>query len=257
MIFADLDGSLTNPISKYPLYDPQKGIYKKWGDIKLPWSTNLDTDQWQIAEYYDTIAYTSGELVLRVEDDGYRVVLYEALGDISSPPGAFDPSLWTEVCRVVVSEPVGLQSYQYLVDNFEYYKLSLTSTTWSDFNNPWGEDPLYPYSDLWGEAKSVREFFYKAGDIVLYDSNCGDYTCIYVAKIDMPADPELITTGPPSPTYWQKQYCVFNGLQNKCVKVPTCTNPGRKIVSLGRGNTDIICVSVESNTGVRPRTNGN
>lgn len=252
-IFSDVTGVLTNPLSKYPLYNPNKGIYTKWGEIELPWNTDILTDQWQVAEYFASIAYNAGDKVIRIEDDGYRIVLYEANVDISAPPGAFDSSLWTEICRVVVSEPVGLPSYQYLVDNFTYYSPKSAYTEWSKFNSSWSTDLTTPSSDEWGNAQIAKDYFYRAGDIVLHDTGCGDYTCVYIATADMPADFDLVTSGPPPATYWQKQYCIRNGKPNTCVKRVTCTEPNRKIVSLSSGDSDLICVPVESTTGIRPR----
>lgn len=252
-IFADVTGVLTNPLALYPLYNPNKGIYTKWGEIELSWNTDNSTDQWQIAEYYDTVAYSVGEKVIRIEDDGYRVVLYEALSDVPSPPGAFDSTLWVEVCRVVVSEPVGLPTYQYLVDNFKYYNPSLTTTAWSEFDSTWSTDLTSPDSDQWDGAQIVKDYFYRAGDIVLYDTNCSDYTCVYVAVTDMPATPELVTPGPPSSVYWQKQYCLKNGKPSTCVKREKCIGTNRRLVSLSSGEADLICVPVESTTGVGPR----
>lgn len=109
----------------------------------------------------------------------------------------------------------------------------------------------YSYSDVWGEARVEKINLYKAGETVLYNSSCGDYTCVYVAKVDIPAS--LNSPPPELPDYWQRQYCVENGRENKCVKKIEC-GPGRVVVDLGgEGAPNLICVPVESSVGVGPR----
>ena len=241
-------------VSHYPLYNELQGVYTRWGDIALPWSHEDSTsdERWQIANFTDTYSYSVGDIVYRFENNGYQITLYKAVSNIPAPAGAFDPSLWNTVCSVTVSEPAGLPDIETLRSQYEYYDLSLEITQWSDFETTWSTDLTTPDSDQWGEAKIAKEYFYKAGDIVLYDTNCGDYTCVYVATGDIPATPNLIVPGPPSKTYWSRLYCVPNGSPNTCTKRVKCDGPNRQLVSLSSGESDLICVPVESNTGIRP-----
>lgn len=246
---------MTDLFSQYPIYNPRKGIYTTWGDIALPWDTeNLPSDErWQAAEYVDTYAYRAGDIVLNIEDDGYRLTLYTALVDIPVPPGAFNLALWSEYCHTVVSEPYGIPPYSELVSKFPYYDPKVDLTSWSEFESDWGTDLTDPDSDQWDEAKIAKTYFYRSGDIVLWDVRCNDYTCVYIATADMPANPDLVALGPPPSTYFNRLYCTPNGKPNTCVKRVTCTKPNRKVVSLSNGNSDLVCVPVESTTGIRPR----
>lgn len=242
-------------VTSYPLYNENQGIYTRWGDIALPWNHEdlISDERWQIATYTDTIAYATGDTVFRFEDDGYRVAVYRAVADVAAPAGPFDTTKWELVCSVTVSEPVGLPDIAALRAQHEYYDLSLTTTKWSEFDSTWSTDLMTPDSDQWGAAQIAKDYFYREGDVVLYDTNCGDYTCVYVATTDMPASAELAVDGPPSPTYWQRQYCVPSGNPNTCVKGAKCDKPNHQLVSLSSGNSDLICVPVESTTGVGPR----
>ncbi len=245
----------TNVVETYPLYNESQGLYKKWGDIKLPWGhfDSTSDERWQIADYVDTVSYETGDTVYRFEDSSYRVVVYRATVDVASPAGVFDPTKWEQVCSVVVSEPIGLPSIEELRNKYEYYNLSLDgSAEWGKFDNLWSNDLVEPSSNSWGNARIDRGNFYKSGDTVLYDSSCGDYTCAYTAIDDVPANQDLIVPGPPPSSYWQRLYCVKNGDPSKCVKQSTCPR-GYRLVSLSFGEADLICVPVESTTGVGPR----
>lgn len=99
-------------------------------------------------------------------------------------------------------------------------------------------------SGIWGSFNLKKDNLYNSGEIVLYESNCGDYTCVYVAKHDVPA---IFNSPPPFlPQYWELMYCVENGKPNKCEKRVEC-GPGRAVVDLGEDN--LICVPVESRVG--------
>jgi len=234
-------------ISFYPFYDPTKGTYTAWGDIGFSWDHGdaLSDELWQISEYVDTRSYRTGDKVVRIEDGGRKLTLYEASADVSVPAGAFDPSLWTELCHIYVSEPVGSPD----ISGYEYYDPQLYLSEWGEFGETWETDLVNLDSDQWGDAKIALNYFYRAGDIVLYDTACGDHTCVYVATADMPANSELIVPGPPPADYWQKLYCVKNDKEDRCEKKVTCDRPNRELVSLSPGDNDLICVPVESRVG--------
>lgn len=205
-------------------------------------------ERWQVAEYVDEHGYRIGDQVIVVGNDGYLITLYTATADGPAPAGPFDPSLWTEVCHVTTSEPVGLPNIATLLSQHPYYDPRSYLTRWGEFTSDWENDLTNPDSDEWDSARIAKGFFYHRGDTVLYDTPCDDYTCVYIATADMPSDPALIAPGPPPSTYFQRLYCVVNGRDNKCTKRVSC-GPGRVIVDLGRNDTDLVCVPVESTTG--------
>lgn len=242
-------------LSDYPLYEARKGIYTQWGDIPWSWDhEDLASDEkWQVSKYVDTYSYQVGDTVLRVEDSGRSLVVYTATSNVPVPAGAFDPDLWSEVCHVVVSEPVGLPDIGALEEQYSYYAPEAYLTEWGDFTESWSTDLTDPDSDEWNVARIAKQYFYRSGDTVLYETPCGNYTCVYVATSDMPVDAALVVPGPPPAAFWQRQYCVPNGRENKCVKKLEC-GPGYTVVDLGgEGAPNLICVPVESTVGVGPR----
>lgn len=247
----------TELLNLYPLYDPEHGVYTEWGDIPVPWNHEdaISDERWQVATYTDEYAYRISDTVIVLESDGLTVVVYEAIANIPVPAGAFDSSQWSEVCRVTVSEPVGLPDVTILLDTYPFYDPKSFLTAWSEFGSEWDEDLTAPDSDEWDEARIAKAYFYQSGDIVLWNTRCDDYTCVYVATADMPADPDLVLPGPPPSAYFSRMYCVPNGKPSTCNKTISC-GPGRVVVDLGRDGTDLVCVPVESDIGVGPRTNG-
>lgn len=245
----------TELLNLYTLYNPEHGVYTEWGDIPVPWNHEdaISDERWQVATYTGEYAYLIGDTVIVLESDGLIVVVYEAIANVPVPAGAFDPSQWSEVCRVTVSEPVGLPDATKLLDTYPFYDPKSFLTAWSEFASDWDVDLTAPDSDKWDEAKIAKTYFYQSGDTVLWNTRCNDYTCVYVATADMPADPELVVPGPPPPNYFSRLYCIRNGNPSTCGKTISC-GPGRVVVDLG--STDLVCVPVESDIGVGPRTNG-
>lgn len=241
-------------LSFYDLYDPGKGLYSEWGDIPWPWNHEdaLSDERWQVSTYVDTQSYRTGDTVIRIEDDGRRLVVYTATSNVPVPAGAFNPDLWSETCHIVVAEPIGLPSITDLESQYEYYRPEAYITEWGDFAESWSTDLTSPDSDEWDSARIAKQFFYRSGDTVLYETPCGNYTCVYVATSDMPANPALVVPGPPPTAYWQRQYCVENGTENKCEKTVVC-GPGYTVVDLGGNSPNLVCVPVESTVGVGPR----
>jgi len=244
-------------VNLYPLYDPERGVYTEWGNIPVPWDHEdaISDERWQVAAYTDEYAYRIGDKVIVLESDGLTVVVYEAIVNVPVPAGAFDPAQWSEICRVTVSEPVGLPDVTTLLSKYDFYNPKSFLTAWSDFESEWNEDLIAPNSDGWDEAKIAKTHFYRSGDTVLWNTRCDDYTCVYVATSDMPATPSLIVPGPPPSAYFSRLYCIRNGNLSTCGKTTSC-GPGRVIVDLGSDGTDLVCVPVESDIGVGPRTNG-
>jgi hypothetical protein len=192
----------------YPLYDVSRGVYTDWGDIPFSWDSEdlLSDERWNVARYVTEFSYEEDDIVVRIEEDGYRVVVYKAIGDIPSPAGAFNPPLWEEVCHVCTAEPVGLPTYPELASQYGYYSAGTT---------------------------------YSKDSIVLVDSFCGDFTCVYIAT----SSPGLVA--PPSPV-WQKMYCVKNGKPYLCEKGVKCDKPNTRVISLSSDPNDLICIPVES-----------
>lgn len=127
-------------IGLYGLYDPDKGDYYEWQSIGSTWS--LSEYNWSEVVYIAPFSYENGDFSVLVEDEGYRVVVYESAEDIPIFPGLFNPSQWNKFCEVTISAPI----------------------------NVWG--PLSNYSYF---SSSTQ---YTAGDIVLFDLACGNITCI-------------------------------------------------------------------------------
>lgn len=240
-------------LSQYPLYDPWAGRFlTQWAQIDLPWE-NSDF-RWSSAEYQKQFGYEVGDKVIYLADQGYLLLLLECIEDIPVPVGALDPSKWEEICRIRVSEDIAIPEYSDIVGKYPYYDLSLFLTTWSEFSSDWETDLVDPDSDIWSDSRIRKTFFYRRGDIVLYDSGCSDYTCVYVAKSDMPTLEILSVPGPPTLEYWDRLYCTKNGNSNTCEKKFSCEDrPYRVPVSLSVPDSDLICVPVESTTGIGPK----
>lgn len=86
---------------------------------------------------------------------------------------------------------------------------------------------------------------YSISDVVVKNSGCNNYTCAYISLTGQ-------NTAPPSQD-WERLYCIPNGNPSTCVKQVSCSDPNRQLISLSNGESDLICVPVESTTGVRPR----
>jgi hypothetical protein len=181
-----------------------------------------------------------------MEDDGYKAVLYEATEDILSFPGAFDSSKWKRVCYIETTIPAGLPSLEELYRLYKLYNLEFFYKTWSDIGTEWEEDS-YEQSlsvcmnalgsgatlaelqkciddrklstDKWNKARARREFFYRAGDIVLVEGECKDIVCAYIATGDIPATEQVYEAYKDfkQEPYWQKLYCLATG-SNKCLE---------------------------------------
>jgi hypothetical protein len=242
---------------QYPLYDPQPGrLVTAWGDINVPWSAEPPGSdvRWQEAKYRRDFSYREGDRVIYLENEGYTLVLYEALGDIPAVPGLFDYTKWEKICEIKVSTLVGLPSYSELLSKYQYYSPDVFLTEWGEFSSQWSANLENPDSDEWGKAVIKKTFIYNSGDIVLYDTACGNFTCLYVSTRDIPNTVSLLPDQPPPAEYWRRLFCVENGKPYKCSKRFTCDGKsGREIVSLSSGDSDLICVPVESSTGIGPR----
>lgn len=194
-------------LSLYEVYDPNKGVYTEWGDVLLPWGT--EEQLWGSAQYTDQYSYRTGDRIVIIVNDGSVLVVYEAQNDLSVPPGPFNGDDWREVCRVrEVDGQISLPSIETLESQYEY----------------WDRDES-PYS---------------ANSVVLKYSRCGNYTCVYVARI--------LTSDVPPSANWSRLYCVKNGRPNLCKRGSACSG---KIVYLSSSYSDQICFPVESTTGQR------
>lgn len=211
--------SFDDTILESPIYRVvEETFYKKWWEIAFPWNTDnlLSDERWGYAKYTVTYSYLQGDTATVIFDDGYLAVVYRALVDIPANAGVFNPLLWEKICEIRVSEPVGTLPYTELISRYPYYTPGST---------------------------------YAINSIVLQDHLCGDVTCVYVATSTSTTDP-----GKPPSAYWHKLYCVKNNKQSKCENIKKCP-PNYQVVSLSSGNNDLICVPVESNTGIAPWRN--
>lgn len=249
---------LEDLISTYPFYNYQRGTFKQWGDISYPWEIssltpnllfNSQDNQWKVAKYSSEIAYFYGDRVLLIEDDGYQISLYEATQNVSAISGSFDFTKWKKICHIKITKPILLPSIDELKHKYKLYKPEFFLNDWEEYSKDWSLD-LYNQtlshcsalggtiqdlekciknnsSDKWENAKVLKEFFYRKGDLVLQESECSDILCLYVANQDIPANEENFTKkrilGNKDP-YWQKIYCVSTK-ENKCLGVKRKREP--------------------------------
>lgn len=260
--------SIDELFNTYQIYSTQKGLYRTWGEIEFPWEiTNLTpdlffeatNDKWSVGLYRQIAAYSEGSRVLLIGDDGYEVGLYEANQDILSISGPFDFSKWEKICSVKTSIPVGLPTVQDLLDRFKFYSLDFYYKEWDEIEGEWSEGAyesslencqglggtleqfekcMRQGDNTWGNIKIRKRFFYKSGDIVLVEGECGDVVCVWVAVQDMPATEEnyeLYSKFSPG-DYWQKVYCISTGKgNNKCLEYQRKKEPslGYDVVPIG------------------------
>lgn len=259
--------SISELFETYEIYSTQKGLYKSWGDIEFPWKISsltpdlffkLTDDKWSVGTYRRITAYPSGARVLLIEDDGYEIGLYEAKQDIVSISGPFDYTKWDKICGVKTTIRAGLPTIEELRERYEPYSLKYFYDQWDEVDSTWSEGTYElalqdcktrggsladfekcmrdSNSDVWKDARVRREFFYKRGDIVLVQGECGDTICVWIATQDIPATEEIynqyvkFSPGP----YWQKIYCV-NTNRNKCLEYERKKEPelGYNVVQVG------------------------
>lgn len=230
----------------YPIYDPQRGLFNTWGGIPFPWkisnlTENLEysstDDKWRVAFYRAKNAYLTGDRVIVIERDGYKICVYEALEDIPALSKAFKKDKWEEICCIETTVQAGLPSLEELKERFSYYSLEFYFKNWEDFASDWSNDlEGLLGDDEWSNARIRREFFYKEGDIVLVDGECEDVLCVFIALKDMPATQEVydeyVKFKPGE--YWQRIYCVPTG-RNKCLEYQRTRSPeeGYDVVQVG------------------------
>lgn len=229
----------------YPIYDPQRGLFNTWGGIPFPWkisdlTENLDyastDDKWRVASYRAKNAYLTGDKVIVIERDGYKICVYEALEDIPALSKAFKKDKWEEICCIETTIQAGLPSLEELKERFSYYGLEFYFKNWEDFASDWSNDLEEPIGDdKWNDAKIRREFFYREGDIVLVDGECEDVLCVFIALKDISATQEVydeyVKFKPGE--YWQRIYCVYTG-RNKCLEYERKnTLPNYEVVPIG------------------------
>ena len=162
--------------------------------------------------YDSTLRYRIGDQALVINNDGLLIILYLAIANGPLPSGPFNPSLWSEVCRVNSSIPLGLLEISQILNTYDFYN-----------NN----------------------YEYGRGNIVLKNSNCDDLTCVYIATSSIPAG-----VNPPS-SPWLKLYCLKNGEKGRCEKQMICPS-GKKIIYLSSDKTNPVCVPIESADGIGP-----
>jgi hypothetical protein len=205
--------SIDELFNTYPIYNPQKGLYKSWGDIEFPWEISDLTpnllpsqtdDMWKVVTYRAVVAYPVGSRVLYIEEDGYRVSLYEANQSVSGVSWAFDYSKWDKVCQVETTAPAGLPSIEELLERFGLYSAGV---------------------------------FDKEGDMFIAYGACEDTLCLYITTEDLPTTPEsieLYRKFDPGAGVWQKFYCVSTG-RNKCLEYQRRKEPaeGYDVIEIG------------------------
>lgn len=191
------------------LYDPQRKYYTAWGEILSPWSDESEDPRWSVAKYVGTFSYYQGDRVIYLENNGYTLSVYEAINDIEVLPGPLDKDKWNKICSIDSSEQIQVYSYDYLKSKYPYY--------------------------------AIRQTPYLTGDIVLYDSACGDISCVYIALGTISTG--QMTANPADSTLWHRSICVNNGKPSKCLKSPPCNDS----LSLSDGFRDLICLPTRYN----------
>ena len=260
--------SIEQLFATYPIYNPQKGLYSSWGDIEFPWEISPTTpgliiadtdDKWGVATYSSVYLYRAGARVLVIEDDGYRVSLYEAKEDILVTGRAFNSSKWRKICHVETTIPAGLPTIAELRRLYKLYELKFFDGEWGEYKEDWDEPLLQQSitfcnqpgrtiaqlekclagqsSDMWKQARVRRQFFYRAGAIVLVDGECGDTVCVYIATQDIPATEAVYAAYQKFSQYnpaWQKIYCVPTHT-NRCLEYQRRKEPalGYDVVEIG------------------------
>ena len=294
--------SIEELFETYPIYNTQKGLYKSWGDIEFMWqleearnpsgvTCNLNTaetdDKWQVSQYKALYAYFpkigSGGLsspanatclterpadrVLRIEDDGYKISLYEAQELITSLAGPFDKTKWKKICHVITSVPAGLPTPEEIKERYNPYELDFFLKEWEEYNETWDEDfyqqsfdqcrntnsiladiekclkektgPYGQSNDQWDQARIRKEFFYKVGDYAWIEGECKDTVCLYICIKNIPATQAIFekarnfVTSVDGTVYWQRVYCVNTGM-NKCLEPQRERDlPNYQLVELG------------------------
>lgn len=184
--------TLQQLIDTYEFYNDQKGLYRNWGDIIFPWeikstTTNLDynnvTDnKWSVSLYKSIISYFIGDRVLYIEEDGYKISLYEAIENVTSISGTFTPSQWSKICSIELPEPFGLPTIEELQQRYNYYSLSLFFKEWEELYLDWEEDLFFQSKqscNIATEIKKVDDNFYSYdsardcwGEIPKTDAHC-------------------------------------------------------------------------------------
>jgi hypothetical protein len=260
--------SIEELFDTYPIYNPQKGLYKSWGDIEFPWeignlTPNLllseTNDKWKVATYRGVVAYPAGSRVLYIEDDGYRVSLYEANQDILAMSWAFDYSKWDKICHVETTIPAGTPSISEMLERFELYGLRLFDKEWGQYNAEWNA-PLKETtlanctaqglsfidfekcvrnfsSDEWDKTRIRRDFFYREGDMFIVYGPCEDTLCLYIVTQDLPATLENLEQYKKfdlKAPFWQRFYCVNTG-RNRCLEYQRIKTPelGYDVLAIG------------------------
>ena len=260
--------SIKELFDTYSIYNPQKGLYKSWGDIEFPWEISELTpnlllsqtdDKWKVATYRAIVAYAEGSRVLYIERDGYRVSLYQANQDILAISWAFDYSKWDKICHIDTTISAGLPTIEELLARFKLYELNLFDKEWEEYKEDWNA-PLKETTlancasqglsfkdfkkciknsstDEWDEARVRRDFFYRQGDMFIVYGPCEDTLCLYIFTQDFPATEEnlaLYKKFNPSGPFWQKFYCVSTQ-RNKCLEYQRTKSPesGYDVVEIG------------------------
>lgn len=186
------------------LYDPQKKFYTTWGNSAVPWSDESDDPRWGFASFVAVYSYAQGTKIAYLGNNGHRLYIYQALENVEVLPGDLDLTKWVELCYIDSHEQIIINSYDYLVNKYPYFN-----------------------------AQSGGP--YTSGQIVLYDSVCGNLTCVFLATGNIPAS----GLSPLENSLWKRTICLENGKPDKCVKTIGCDNP----VALSSDSTDLICLA--------------
>lgn len=149
--------------------------------------------------YAGSQSYTPGDRVVRLEDDGYSIVVYETGSVIPSSPAIFNSLSWSKICEIRISQPSDGLSIEQIYSTYSEYSTDI----------PEGE-----------------EYYYRQGDIVYFEEECGDAICLYSFLQDLPIN-EQTSPLPPSPKdieIAQREYCISTGV-NKCLESSITKDP--------------------------------
>ena len=285
----DADVEYTTGSGSNPSSDPSSNTHPEDYIIKSNYSSTSETnDKWQVAQYKALYAYFpkigSGGLsspadatclterpadrVLRIEDDGYKISLYEAQELVASISGPFDKTKWKKICHVITSIPAGIPTPHEIKERYQPYELDFFLEEWEEYNATWDEDfyqqsfdqcrsnnslladvekclkekngPYGQSNDQWEQARIRKDFFYTVGDYAWIEGECKDTVCLYICIKDIPATESIFNElrqfkigAKDGTVYWERVYCVNTGM-NKCLEPQRERDlPNYQLVELG------------------------
>ena len=152
----------------------------------------------------DGIAYDTGNRVLFVEEDGYKVVLKEALEFVESTVAGLDETKWQTLCSIIVADRYEPLDAFFIYNKYTELNTSQTYDAWAEAATNWDSVP-----GSWGSPGMVKPHLYSVGDVYFKLSNCDDVICLYVVTGNIDTPEEIYSNS-------VRLHCAGTGFQ-KCV----------------------------------------